>query len=225
MHELLEEHFKGVPTFDLYPASLDERTELECQSMFAAYRAHYPVEPFDVVDVERTFRLPIDGTAHSYTGKFDGIVRYPDDQIAILEHKTEKRSALKNLPEAWAARSQVSLYMWAAKQLYGKWPTHIVLDVLRRQSDKGQEPCTFYRDHLERTEAQATEALQDLVYIADQIAHLQVSRPRVPGDWPRSTDQCVTNRWKCDYFSLCHIGCTDELLQIQFKPAVEYLQL
>lgn len=191
--------------------------------MLAAYCAHYPVESFSVVVVERTFKLPIEGTKHFYTGKFDAIIKYPNDQIAVLEHKSEKRSALKNLPEAWAARSQVSLYMWAAKQLYGIWPSHIVLDVLRRQSEKGQEPPTFYRDTLERTEAQAAEAIADLVYVANQIERLQ---SREPGkSWPKSTDQCLIGRWKCDYYDLCTIGRTLELIQLKYLPAKEYLDL
>lgn len=225
IHELLEQHFKGLGgiPYEPYEPHPNETVESEAQSALAAYCAHYPVEPFLVMAVEQVFSIPVPGTCHTYTGKFDAIIRYPNDDIAILEHKSEKRNGLKNLPEAWAARSQVSLYMWAAKQLYGKWPAHILLDVLRRQSDKGQEPPTFYRDCLERTEAQATEAIEDLVYVADRVEALRVSRADSP--WPRSTDHCMIGRFQCDYFPLCHIGVTPELIQIKYQKAKEYLTL
>lgn len=224
IHELLEEHFKalGGLAYEPYPPA-EEPTESECQAMFAAYCAHYPVEPFVPVAVEQVFQVAIPGTAHIYTGKFDAIVRYLEapytNQLAILEHKSEKRSGVSNLPEAWAARSQVSLYMWAAEQLYNERPAHIVLDVLRRQSEKGQEPCSFYRDTLERTAQQSETAIADLVYVADQISELTDTG----GHWPQNTDQCMVGRWACDYYSKHIIGDTPEMVQISYRPAEEYL--
>lgn len=222
MHELLEERLlllKGQPR-PAYPPSPIESVELECQATLAGYNAHWPVEPFCVVDVERVFEVAIPGTEHVYTGKFDGIIRYKEapyeGQLAILEHKTEKRSALKNLPEAWAARSQVSLYMWAADRIYNERPAHILLDVIRRASEKGQEPATYYRDILERTEAQSFQALSDLTYVADRIewleGHWDTER------WPQTTDSCCVGRWKCDYFEK-HVGGSD----ISYQEAQEYL--
>jgi hypothetical protein len=220
VHQLLEEHLlflKGTPHEPLYPPSQVEAVELEAAAMFASYCAHYPLEPFDVISVEQVFAVAIPGTEHIYTGKFDAIIRYKDNGLlAILEHKTEKRSALKNLPEAWAARSQVSLYMWAAEILYNERPTHILLDVLRRCSEKGQEPATFYRDILERTPEQCEQAIQDLVYVADSIEDLE--RHYDTERWPQNTDNCCIGRWKCDYFSK-HVGGSD----LEFKPAEEYL--
>ena len=186
------------------------------------------MEPFDIVSIEQSFQVAIPNNHHVYTGKFDGIVRYKVDsqwpgQLAILEHKTEKRNALKNLPKAWAAKSQVSLYMWAAQVLYDEPVAHILLDVIRRQSPKGQEPASFYRDILERTPEQCEDALHDLTWVADQIEMLEIERPNE--HWPRTTDSCCIGNWECDYFSL-HVGISSpELVQINFKPAKEYLTL
>ena len=202
MHQLLEERLLALNGDDYsspYPASESETIELECQSTLAAYNAHWPSEPFDVVAAEQVFAVAIPGTEHVYTGKFDAVIRYNkaepvyDGQLAILEHKTEKRNALKNLPEAWAARSQVSLYVWAAERLYGERPRHILLDVLRRASEKGREPATFFRDILERTVEQSEAAINDLVYVADAIEYLEshwdVER------WPQNTNECCIGRW------------------------------
>lgn len=205
---MLEEHLlrlKGEPRDKPYPPSQSEAIELECNATFAAYLAHYPSEPFDVVAVEQVFAVDIPRTEHTYTGKFDAIIRYKDNgQLAILEHKTESRGSTRNLPEAWAARSQVSLYMWAANTLYREQPAHILLDVLRRASPKGQEPATFYRDFLERTTKQCEASVADLVYVADQIEQLAF----VDARYPQNTDNCMNGRFKCDYYAKHIVGDT-----------------
>lgn len=226
MHELLEEHFlalKGTPR-EPYPVA-DEATELEAQAMLAGYNARYPLEPFSVVAVEQVFEVALPGSEHTYIGKLDGVVRYTEapyeGQLAVLEHKTEKRSSQRNSPEAWAARAQVSLYKFAVEMLYREPVSHIILDVLRRQSPAGREPAVFYRDTLERTEGQVQSALQDLIYVADQIEHLEAhySTER----WPQNTDNCAQGKFLCDFFAL-HVGAGgDQLVQLKYQPAKEYL--
>lgn len=222
----MEEHFKtegGIPFVQSQPAP--EPVESEAQTTFAAYIAHYPIEPFVVVAVEQSFKLRIPHTPHYYIGKVDGVIRYVeppfDGSLAVFEHKTESRSSYKNIPQAWAARSQVSLYMWAIEQLYQERPAHILLDVLRRASPKGQEPPTFRRDILERTEAQSEEALADIAYVADQIEALEKSGQK---RWPWSTDHCMEGNWACDYYDLHVYGDSPELIAIKYKPAKEYLE-
>jgi len=52
MHELLQEHHTGNL---IYPESSNEVLEMEAQVMIAAYKAKYPQEEFEIVDVERPF--------------------------------------------------------------------------------------------------------------------------------------------------------------------------
>lgn len=228
VHQLLEVHFAdlGGLAHPIYPPDAVEEVELEAQTMFARYVATYPLESFDIVAVEQVFEVPLNGSDHRYTGKFDGIIRYSDTgQLAILEHKTEKRSSNRNNPQAWAARSQVSLYKYAAECLYKEPIAHILLDVLRRQSPKGQEPPTFKRDTLERTARQVEDAVDDLIYVADRIEDLENGRNWwcKDGHWPKDTEQCFQGTWACDYYPICVTGETPELIQIQYKAAQEYL--
>lgn len=226
MHELLEVHFSilGGLSHPVYQSSSDEAVELEAQAMLAAYCSAYPLEPFDVLTVERVFKIPLNGSGHVYSGKFDGIIRYKDTKkLAILEHKTQKRGGQNNTPEAWAARAQVSLYQYAAGVLYQEPVEHILLDVLTRQSPKGQEPCGFYRDVLERTSEQVEDAIADLRYIADRIEAMEREFYLSGFRWPRNTDKCMDGRWECDYYSL-HVNQMDEqLVQLKYKEADEYL--
>jgi hypothetical protein len=218
------------------------KLEAEAQAMFAAYQAAYPVEAFDVIDVERYFEVPLPcpecGLAtdhkmscdsrpeqHIYIGKFDGIVReHETGKLCIFEHKTEKRGGKQNLPASWAVRSQVSLYIWAAEQVYGEPFDQILLDVLTRQSEAGQIGPTFPpRQHLQRTEEQKQAAVKNLIWVADQIEGMRAKY--LEGDWPFDSEQCVPNNWSCDYAKL-HIYGEDEFtLAQEYKPAEEYLTL
>lgn len=257
MHKLLEHRLLGTPA-PPKPDSLDDVLEAECQSMFAAYEAHYPVEPFDVVDVERYVEVPLPRTTcgrcsspelepsqsyprcllcracgfhsaiHIYIAKIDGIVRMRDTgMLNILEHKTEKRGGKQNLPEAWAARAQVGLYLWAVESLYGEPVDQIILDVLTRQSPAGREPPTFSRQNLQRSREQIDQALQDLVWTADKIEEMttQFAERSSYDPWPADKEQCAPGAWKCDYYSLHIFGRSQEVLDAQYAEAEEYLSL
>lgn len=238
MHQLLEIHHMGLaggvaPDF---PPLADEALEAEAQMTFEAYCAFYPEEPFEVIAQEQYFELPlpheehmhIDGIAdwscgkcHTYNGEFDGVVRQ-NDKLYLLETKTESRSSKSNLPEAWISRSQVGLYQWAAEQIYGEEFEGIILNVITRQSPKGNCGPLFRRDHLHRTREQQLDAVKNLVYVADEIERMQREHY-----FPSNRNNCVSgNGWKCDFFDL-HVTPegrpSEELIQIKFKPAEKYL--
>lgn len=159
MHELWEEYYNELRGNIIlpYPESLNEALEQEAQIMFAAYQAKYPVEvivsaeqndPFEIVDVERTFRieLPIycqscysklpkpeditegyycnschehtPGVPHIGVGKIDVVFREEDGKISIMDHKTENPKGWSNHPKIWAAKDQASFYLWVAKLIY-----------------------------------------------------------------------------------------------------------
>lgn len=166
-------------------------------------------------------------TQHIFNGKIDGVVRdHVTGMLNILEHKTEKRGGKRNSADAWAARPQVGLYLWAAEQLYGETVDQIVLDVLTRQSPKGQEPATFSRQHLQRSREQITQALRDITWVADQIEAMTQQFGTDPYmSWPADKEQCVQNNWKCDYHSLHIIGRSEEVLEAKYQQAQPYLSM
>lgn len=224
VHQLLEEHYrtlKGDP-IPPYPESDNAALEMEAQALFARYLNAYPVEPFSVLDVERTFKVPLD--SHTYVGKFDVIGRENDTgALFVMDHKTEKRTSPRNRPEAWAARSQASLYLWAAWMLHREMPRHLLLNVLRRQSDKGQVGPEFPpRQTVQRTWDQINLALRDLTIIADCIEDYRINFEDAP--WPMHTENCMDGNFQCDYYQLCHYGESEEILA-QFVPTTPYLDL
>ena len=61
VHELLEEFYKELKGEQVAPhsPSPNEVLELEAQMIISTYRQKYPVEDFEIVDVERTFKVAL----------------------------------------------------------------------------------------------------------------------------------------------------------------------
>lgn len=243
MHQLLQQRHEAMKgtSITAFPPCADQAFEDEAQTMFALYEATYPEEPFEIVDVEKFFEVPLPdlnpndmlldpyrlaGNRHTYIGEFDGIVRdKTTGTLHLLEHKTERRGSKDNLPDVWASKSQVGLYLWAAEQIYGEKFGSIILNILTRQSPAGREQPVFRRDNLQRTDSQQLEAVNNIVYVADQVERVKAAYGE--GRWPQNRENCVSGfGWHCDFYEI-HIGDSrpEDLIQIKFQKAEEYLAL
>lgn len=159
---------------------------------------------------------------HIYTGKIDLCVRQPDGTLAIIDHKTEKRTSRNNAPEAWAARDQATLYLWAAERIYGEPIEAFYVNVLRRP-DKKNGPEFPERQKLERTPAQIEKAIRDITLIAD---HIEDYRSRfLSSEWPSYTKNCIGRYGKCEFFTPCVYGWSDDIRRLQYQPKTPYLTL
>lgn len=221
MHELLECHYKGEVSYR-HGGPIAGLIEDEAQLMFEMYKAHYPVEPFKVLEVERVFEVPLPNSSHTYIGKIDLIVRdKASGLLRILDHKTQKRNAKSNLPGVWTARAQASLYMWVAERLMGEKVDCFILNLLTRQSDAGNCPPEFPdRQHIQRTPEQQEEAICNIIWTFDQIERMEKEFGDKP--YPQDRDQCQVGNFKCDYYPI-HIYGETEFTLAEFKEAEEYL--
>jgi hypothetical protein len=216
IHQLLAEYYRGVRPSTLV---LSEALEAEAQLTFEAYKAHYPVEDFEFVEAEYPFELPLPGGKHSLSGIIDGLIVAEDGETYnIFETKTEQRGSKANHPQAWKSKTQVGVYLWAARKL---WPEKkidkILLNVITRQSEKGREPPTFRRDDLQRTDAQINEALSTVEYVADQISYLKDTRDC--SLWPTNRENCVSRTgWVCEYNPLHGEEGRGDLVLLNYKP-------
>lgn len=221
-HQYLQAHYdslsaRGLGSIPPAP-DLDPQIELEVQSMFEAYKAFYPTEPFEVLETERYFEIPFGpDNKHTYIGRIDARVRNKETRkVQIFETKSEKRGGKRNLPKAWVARTQATLYLWAAEKIFNESVDSIILNVCTKGSEKGLVGPSFRRDTLQRTPQQVEQAIRDLTWVADQIDSLDPNQP-----FPRDTNQCVSELgWECDYYLLCHYGRTPETLSqlVQVEP-------
>jgi len=237
-----------------YPKSPNDALENEADILMSAYKAKYPVENFEIVDVERTFKvqLPLYCTEcysivlkpngavgawcdvcnnitfpgeHILIGKIDLVVRNADGQLDIWDHKTEKRGAKSNLPQKWGARDQASLYLWAAERIYKEPVGNFYVNVLTRQSDKGQVGPSFpaERQKLERNQKAIDIAIRDIVVVADEIERYK--KIFKDGEWPANREKCYDWTY-CPYYQIHRYGENPDLiLEHRFKPKEEYLHL
>lgn len=226
VHELLAEHI--LPQGLGFKTDVPEHIASEAQELFEAYVAHYPTEDWTVLDVEQYFEVPLPGTTHVYHGKMDGVVRdNSSGRLVLLEHKTEARGSKGHLPEVWAAKPQVSLYLWAGEQIYHEPFDSICLDVLTRRSPAGRIPPTFRRDTLQRSAEAQARAVRNITWIANQIEALNVELR--DGIWPSFDSNCNKGGWKCDFYSAhvvaeTQVAALDEFVrQRNFTRADDYL--
>jgi len=147
MHERLEEYYSNER---LYPPHANEILETESELMLQAYKARYPDEQLDIVDVERTFKVQLPDLFCPRCMADEFVKDYSDTdhfcwacdnfweknrhvligkmdlvvrnqgKLDVWDHKTEKRGSKSNVPQKWGARDQASLYLWAAERLYPK---------------------------------------------------------------------------------------------------------
>lgn len=225
VHELLEEHYNGFrgATFEAKPPRLpspNEALEEEAQWIINSYRQYYAGEIPNVVDTERVFRLPLPNSVHVLTGKIDLVQRRGSNRLGIIDHKTQQRGAKSNDPRKWAARRQASLYLWAASQIYGEAPEGFEVNVLIRPSEAGLIGPTFWRDPLERAEIQIERALNDVIYVGDQVEKLREKFP--DGEWPMNTENCFTF-FECEYYAPHTYGWSEVLENERYQARKPYL--
>lgn len=247
MHERLEEYYKGAL---LYPPHPNEILETEAEIMMQAYQARYPEAVMDIVDMERTFKVALPyhcpncyeipkGVAllcescgyggefprHTLVGKIDLVLRNEEGKLDIWDHKTEKRGAKSNLPQKWGARDQASLYLWAAERIYKEPIGNFYVNVLTRQSEKGQVGPSFpaERQKLERNQRAIDIAIRDIVVVADEIERYK--RIFGDGEWPSNREMCYGWGY-CEYYQIHRYGEDPSLIiEHKFQPKKEYLHL
>lgn len=203
------------------PEKLSQELEDEAQYTFEAYCQHYPQELWETLGVEQLLEVPLNEEGDIYVAKMDWIARSPEG-LRIIDHKTEERGGLNNTLQRWQYLTQVSLYQWAAVQVYNEPVYGITIDIITRRSPKGQVAPEFSRLDTHRSEAQIQSALGTLRWVASQIKVLRASHGTEL--WPQNRDNCHKWRMGCEY-NLLHgdAGRDEETLRIKYEPAEEYL--
>ena len=202
-----------------YPDWPDPELENEAQATFALYEQRYLPEPLEFLEAERTHTIKIPGTSHELAVKIDGVVRHNDGSIGPLDTKTERPGSQNNTREAWAGRTQASLYLWALQILYPKERvSRLVVDVVTRGGPK-RAPLFNRFDDISRPQAALEEAIRNVVWVCEDI-----QRSRKSGWWRSNMNICKDGWKRCDYYDLHVYGRTPENLR-KFQPAERYLDV
>ncbi|MCC5829273.1 MAG: PD-(D/E)XK nuclease family protein [Phycisphaeraceae bacterium] len=140
--DLIDDHFPGRKN------DSEQRHHWHlARAMFEGYAARYPVEPFEIIEVEREFTAEIrnpDTGRPSQTfviaGKADGIVRQ-DGELYLLEHKTASSITADYLDRLWTD-SQIALYCHYLRQI-GYPIVGVIYNVLLKTRLKQREGETL----------------------------------------------------------------------------------
>ena len=220
-HQLLHQlraGYVGIPVPD-FPEWPDDYIESECQRTLAGYLAAYPVEPLTFISAERTEVVALEGTGHELTVKIDGVVRHCDGTIGPLDTKTERPGSPYNEAEAWSARTQATLYLYALAKLYPEERvSRMVVDVVTRGNSK-RAPGFRRMDDISRTPSQLAETVKNVARVCEEI-----ERHHREGWWPRNENRCKDGWKKCDFFELHVVGESEQTLKL-YRPAEPYLSI
>lgn len=121
-------------------------------AMLRGYARRYPAETFEAVALEKTFEGEIVNPAtgrrsRSFVlrGKVDGIVRQPNGEVFVLEHKTAAAIDGTYLDRLWTD-FQITIYAHYVEQALGLKVAGVLYNVLakaRLQQSKGETEAEF----------------------------------------------------------------------------------
>jgi hypothetical protein len=175
-----------------------------------------------MLETEKYFEIRLPDTQHTLVGRIDMLIEDANGKLVAFETKTENRNSKRNLPQAWLAKSQASLYVWAASEIYKKPIDSVLLNICTRGSDKGQVGPAFRRDLLHRSPQQISDAISDVIWMADaaealqgEMQDLSVDANKRRARFPQNTESCVNERgYQCDLYAKCHMGSEEGLVTI-----------
>ena len=130
--EVFKRHWQTPPGEELYTVERGEE-------LLRAYAAHYGVEPFQFIALERTFELELPN-GYRYCGRFDGIIEW-DGTVYVYDAKTTSRLG-QFFFKRWRPSLQMTGYVWAAQKLLGRPVKGVLIDALRI----GTRTFAFARD-------------------------------------------------------------------------------
>ncbi len=120
-------------------------------AIMKGYPARYPVEEFEVVELEKTFEGEIvnpatGATSRSFTlaGRVDGIVRIGGEHF-LLEHKTASTVDSGYIERLWTD-FQIILYCWYVEQALGFHVSGVIYNILvkaKLQQSRGETEAEY----------------------------------------------------------------------------------
>lgn len=257
VHELLECHYKDMAGYDggAYVVPDNELLEVEAQMIFEGYKAKYPVEEFDIVDVERTFKVqlpdycpqcykqdfyvsdggmtycdycecaPIELGRHIYTGKID--LTFRNRENGLLNIMDQKT-------EKRQSRSN-SPQKWAARDqasLYLWAAKHIYNEPIERFTvNILKRPSPKFNEPPTFPDRQKLERTAEQIETAVRdIVFIADDIERYKkifgnGTWPSNREVCDNFYGQCDFYLPHTFGWSADILRERYQPKKEYLNL
>jgi hypothetical protein len=165
------------------------------------YDATYPIEPFDVLPpteqhIEVAFSVPLPTLlGYKWTGRVDLVVRYPDNRIWTLDHKTSSIGGASFFDEYLNSQAQVG-YVWAMEQVTGQPIAGFIVNaIFNRKITRTGDGITFERQLFHVTQEQKEEWLENTTNVIRQIERDE--------HFCQHKSQCARKYGKCEYLDVC----------------------
>jgi len=168
---------------------------------------------------------------HEYMGFIDVMVQDAAGDWWIMETKTASAQALNaDYFERVQIDSQVTGYMYGAKEILGSFPRGVIYNVIKKPSIRlksgethqafqrrvfqeykqfGKEKAYFTRQELMIGKIQLTRWLKNTKHCTDWLSSLVVQRSKV---WPMHTGACTSKYGTCPWLNACVTGAYNRML-------------
>ena len=169
---------------------------------FQAYLAHYPVDPFEVLEVERLAYAQIGD--HLFTGRFDLVVKDRGGKVWIIDHKTTAR-LLARQKKFYGISGQMIGYSYIGHSIYGEKFGGMLLNQIQHTGK-----YKFDRIRL----PPAPNLLRRFPQVVDDTEKLITrlkEEKRPPDQWPLAMNEltCYTRYGACPYMDHCQWGISN----------------
>ena len=228
---------KNAPnTISAYKKDSKDNTQFTLQfgvELFNKYIKAYPrgselYEPLIGPDgkpyCEMGFALKLDiglpGMEIVLVGKIDMIVkRVGSNEIFIVDHKTTNKTLNDDFFSKFNPNNQMSMYIWAARELLGITPVGAIINGIRvydykKLSKEKQQERLFVRSVTIRTKSQIDERTEQLRHLCRELASKVESKD--VSRFEQRTSGCYafgTRQHACQYRALC-VAHTPKLVEM-----------
>ncbi len=235
IHELQAEHYAalsgGAASVAPFPPHPNVEVENEAQAMMAAYRQFYPIEPFTVLDVEKTHVVSIVADICADCGSLGGEPYKTDEALWFCHHcsalsvRARHKYAFKADLLAQDAKTGVGHVVDHKSEKRNSYANTPQAWASRHQVSLYQWASRQLRPDLEmgaviiniltrqspkgregpvfRRERPFRTPEQEREAIAWLVRTADlISQCERTGNWPANRNNCVTGRYECDYFLL-----------------------
>jgi hypothetical protein len=165
------------------------------QILLQAYAVEYPMEPWEILEVEVPVEYTFPETGDKFTGRMDLVAR-ANSRTYIVDHKTTGWS-MSSLSRALGVSDQGTGYIWLWNVVHQNEPVDgIIFNILRSYKSSNE----FRQALVMKTDEDIGRFKKESGFVLNEIAE-KVSNP--DAIWPRNTGACFLFNRPCQYLDLC----------------------
>jgi hypothetical protein len=162
------------------------------ENYFGTYGHDTPLGPsWKYVQTEVAFKVPIPGTRGFLAGTFDGVCEdLRNGDYWVIEHKSYTNAPKE---EDLRVHHQMTLYVWACQQLFGREIKGVLYDGIRKKASRSGEDLLRIQIRIPQSSIDIWNTLLPSLY-------REMTKPNIPIIPNFRFEGC----WDCGVKDLCH---------------------